>query len=91
MDHETSEISQHQLRVFQFVKGKSGWVSSREIATGADVAERTARAHALRFVRLGVFDQAEVFPAHRYRLSALADKRNKALIQRLDVAASVFA
>lgn len=88
---ETSEISIHQSRIYEFVKSAGRWVTSREIASGADVAERTARAHALKFVRLGVFDQAEVFPAHRYRLSELAGKRNISVVRRLEAAREIFA
>ena len=87
---ETSEISAHQVRVYNFVAEQSGWVSARDIAHGAQVSGRTARNHALNFVRLGVFDQAEVFPSHRYRLSLLADKRNKTFVQRLKQANTVF-
>lgn len=87
---ETSEISEHQVRVYSFVAEQRGWVSARDIAHGARVSGRTARNHALKFVRLGIFDQAEVFPSHRYRLSHLADKRNKAFMQRLEQANTVF-
>jgi hypothetical protein len=88
---ETSEISLHQLRVYEFVRSAGQWVTAGDIAAGAGVAPRTARAHALKFVLSGVFDQAEVFPAHRYRLSDMAEKRNKAMVQRLTVARDVFA
>lgn len=97
---ESSEISTHQARVYKFAaerQGKTvggttvqGWFTASELAEGAQIAPRTARAHALSFVRLGVFDQAEVFPAHRYRLSELADKRNVAMVRRLKEALVIF-
>ena len=87
---ERAEISQHQLRVFQFVRDRQCWVTSEAIAHGAQVAPRTARAHAHQLVTLGIFDQAEVFPAHRYRLSPHADKRNKAYLLRLQQAEEIF-
>ena len=87
---ETSEISFHFLNVFDAAKNHEGWLTSKELARIAGVADRTARAHAARLVSLGLFDLAEVFPGHRYRFSALADKRNKAMITRLDVARNVF-
>jgi hypothetical protein len=65
-------VSAHQLRVFDFVRGRRGWVTGREIAQGADVALRTARQHAFSFVKLGVFDEARVFPEYRYRISSTA-------------------
>jgi hypothetical protein len=41
-------------------------------------------------VDANIVDQAEVFPAHRYRLSKKARKRNINYIQRLERAAEVF-
>lgn len=87
---EKGEISIHQIKVVEFVRENGGWVTSKEIAAGAGVAERTARHHALALVNLGIFDQAEVFPAHRYRISEKAEKRNKAYWLRLESARSVF-
>ena len=65
-------ISIHEVRVFDFVSKSGAWVTTQEIAAGAGVAPRTARAHALRFVEAGIFEQAEVFPGNRYRVSAPA-------------------
>ena len=87
---ERSEISSHQVRVFRFVREAKRWVSSKEIIAGAQVAPRTAREHARHLVSLGIFDQAEVFPGHRYRLSSQADKRNKGYLLRLSEAEAVF-
>lgn len=87
---ETSEISIHQCRLFHALKTDGGWITSKEAAIKADIAKRTARAHLLRFVQQGLLDQAEVFPAHRYRLAAKADKRNLAMLQRLESACVVF-
>jgi len=87
---ERNEISIHQINVLDFVTDRGDWVTAAEIAKGAGVAARTARHHALNLVRLGIFDQAEVFPAHRYRLSGHADKRNKGYMLRLQEARKVF-
>jgi hypothetical protein len=87
---EHAEISSHQVRVFRFVRDAKRWVTSREIVVGARVAPRTAREHAYRLVALGILDQAEVFPGHRYRFSAQADKRNKAYLLRLAEAEAIF-
>lgn len=87
---ETSEISLHQLKVFLTVRDAGRWVTNKEIAVASGVALRTASLHTLRFVNLGIFDQAEVFPAHHYKLSELADKRNKAMFERLEKAREVF-
>jgi hypothetical protein len=87
---ETSEVSLHLFKVFDAVKSHAGWLTAKQIADHSGVAGRTARAHASRLVSLGIFDVAEVFPAHRYRLSALAEKRNKAMFLRLEGARAVF-
>jgi hypothetical protein len=87
---ETNEISLHLCRVYKAAKDASGWTTSADIAAASGVAGRTARHHLLRLVNLGVLDQAEVFPAHRYKLSDKADKRNKAMVIRLENAMSVF-
>ena len=87
---EKNEISEHEIRVFLFVAKSSQWVSSKDISNGAKVAPRTARSHALKLVKLGLFDVAEVFPSHRYRLSEKAEKRNASYFIRLQKAAEIF-
>lgn len=87
---ETNEISHHQFKVYDYVRLADSWLTSKEIASGTGVAERTARAHALKFVKLGIFDLAEVFPAHRYRVAKLADKRNRGMFDRLEAVREIF-
>ena len=88
---EISETtSEHLFRVYAFVRDEDGWVTAHDIAAGAKVAERTARAHALRLVKAGVFDQVRAFPGHRYRLAAEKDKSSQDLVQRLEGMADVF-
>ncbi len=68
-------VSNHELAVFRVLaEAQDRWVTSPEIAERADVAPRTARAHALNLVKLGVVERAEVFPANRYQLSANASE-----------------
>lgn len=88
---ERNEISIHEVRVFQFLKGGGDkWVTAKDVAAAASVASRTARAHLLKFVKLGIADQAEVFPAHRYRMAEKASKRNAGYMLRLESACEVF-
>lgn len=87
---ETDDVSAHLARIYLAAKKHGGWLTSRDIAPLADVAERTARAHCLKLVQAGVFDQAKVFPQHRYRLSALAEKRSKALVLRINRAIEIL-
>lgn len=88
---EKSEISIHELRICSFLRSPPDkWSTNNEIAKAASVSDRTARAHTLRLVKLGMIDQAKVFPSHRFRWSTKADKRNAAYWERLKMAAEVF-
>jgi hypothetical protein len=44
----------------------------------------------LKLVKLGVVEQAEVFPGHRYRISPFAAKRNRGYVDRLVSAADAL-
>jgi hypothetical protein len=88
---ERNAVSIHEVRVFQcFTAAPSQWFTAAQVAEVAGVAARTARAHALKLVQLGILDQLAVFPAHRYKLAVKADKRNKGYYQRLIQAAEIF-
>lgn len=88
---EGNEVSIHQVRIYKvFSQTPGAWLTSKEVANKAAVSGRTARLHCLRMVKLGLLDQAEVFPGHRYQLSSLAAKRNQAYVLRLEHAAAVF-
>lgn len=89
---ETNEISIHEAVIYSSLRGSAKWMTNREIAkaTARPVAERTVRHHTRRLVALGLLDLAEVFPAHRYRVSEMADKRNAAYVNRLKAACEVF-
>lgn len=87
---ERNEISRHEIAFFHAAKSADGWRTAKELADTAGIAHRTGRAFALKFVRLGIADQAEVWPAHRYRWSKMADKRNRSYVQRLEQASEVF-
>ena len=87
---ETNEVSWHLLKVYDAVRNHGGRLTAKEIAKLSGVAYRTARSHAAKLVSLGLFDLAEGFPAHRYQLSKVADKRDKAMILRLDAAREAF-
>ena len=86
---ETNEISLHAVRVYRVLK-ESRWLSAQEIAALANIGRRTARAYAKRFTDLGIVDVAELWPGHRYRLSASAAKRNHGFLQRLEQASEIL-
>ena len=91
MTNERSEISLHEVKLFRALKASPNrWFTNQELAVACEYSERTVRAHTLRFVKLEILDQAEVFPAHRYRYSQKANRRNVAYLQRLEQADEVF-
>jgi predicted transcriptional regulator of viral defense system len=87
---EPTQISMHQVRVFRFVRDHGKWVSSTDIAEGAEVSPRAARHLARTLAELGIFDQIEVHPGHRYRFSDQADTVNEAYMLRLRNAEEAF-
>lgn len=89
---EQSEVSTHQLRVFQCLARAHPrqWMTNKAIACATGVSLRNVSLHTRRLVDLGIFDQAEVFPGHRFRLSEKADKRNAAYMIRLKQAEDIF-
>lgn len=87
---ERNEVSKHELLVVQALCEHQDWISAKEVAERTGVAPRTARAHALKLVKLGIVEQAEVFPGHRYRISGFASKRNRGYVDRLKKAAEVL-
>lgn len=87
---ETAEISEHQLKVFDFVKKSGRWLTTAQIAEGSGVCKRTVRHHTLRFVAIGIFEKADVSPGHRYRVTAESEATNPALVGRLEAARAIF-
>ena len=88
---ERNEISIHEVRIFLFLKKNlEKWITNKQISEGTKVSERTVRAHTLKLVKMGILNQAEVFPAHRFRYSDKADKRNRGYFERLTSACEVF-
>ena len=87
---EQSEVSFNQVRVYSHLKTTGAWMTNREIAATLKISLRNASLHTQTLVKLGIFDQAEVFPGHRYRYSTKAKKRNLAYVQRLEEAVEIF-
>ncbi len=88
---EKGEISIHEARLYRvFTAAPASWLTNREVAEAAKIAERTARLHTLRLVQLGILDLAEVFPAHKFKLAQAADKRNRGYLTRLENVCEVF-
>lgn len=88
---ERDVISRHEVQIFRLLSGHSErWFTNKEIAEEAKVAERTAREHSSRMVKLGLLDMKELFPGYRYRWANTGNKRDTAYLHRLRDAARVF-
>lgn len=89
---ERNEISRHEVEVFRvLLLHRTAWKTNRELAADCDrVAYRTVRATTHKLVKLGLLDQAEVFPAHKFKLAEKAEKRNRGYFDRLKQAGEVF-
>lgn len=87
---EQSEVSFNQVKIYYHLKTTGAWMTNREIATTLKISLRNASLHTQTLVKLGILDQAEVFPGHRYRYSAQDKKRNLAYVQRLEQATEIF-
>ncbi|MDH5291901.1 MAG: hypothetical protein OEY41_18040 [Acidimicrobiia bacterium] len=89
---ERNEISAHEVEVYRVLATNGHrWLSNREIHELANgVAPRTVRHLTKKLVGLGIVDQAEVFPGHRFRISAHARQRNRGYLDRLHGVASIL-
>lgn len=89
---EKNEISIQEAKFYATIKNisKDRWVTAREVKDMAEIGGSSSRIYALKLTKLGILDLAEVWPAHRYRVSDKASKRNKAYLQRLENALEVF-
>lgn len=79
-------ISVHQIRVYEVVRDGAGWLSGNDIAKLANVAPRTARAHAANLTAAGVFERQEIFGGYLYRLLTPSTVKGRQFIATLDAA-----
>jgi predicted transcriptional regulator of viral defense system len=86
MEH-SNEVSTHEVRIYRALSDGQ-WMTSQQIADTANVAPRTARAYALRLVKLGVLEEIKTFPGHRYRFSNR--KISRAYAERIERAAEAL-
>ena len=80
---EKAEISLHQWKIYDCLMKESTWLSNRDIAHQTGVSLRRVSFHTNNLVQLGILDQAEVYPGHRFKISAKADKRNSGYLRLL--------
>ncbi len=73
-----------------FLAQPKTWLTNKDVEAVAKVSDRTVRLHTKRMAEIGIIDQAEVFPGHRYRFAAKGAKRDLAYVTRLEKAMEVF-
>jgi DNA-binding IclR family transcriptional regulator len=89
--NQSTQVSAHEVRIYDaLIANKDQWLMGREIAQKSGVVPRTTRAHLVRFVELGIVEQAEVYPGPRYRWSERACRRNAEYISRIEAAKAVL-
>ena len=84
------QISVHEIRIYLAFQAAASWMTAKEIAKAASVAERTARAHCAKLAKCGVLEESKVFAGYRYRLSEKTSKEKSARLLRLQEASKVF-
>jgi len=87
---KASEISLHQLRVWEFVRDLGTWVSVADIQQATGVCPRTARHHARNLTDQGLLERVDVFPGARFRVLPDPERRNPELMARLERAREAF-
>jgi predicted DNA-binding transcriptional regulator len=87
---KNDQISLHEIRVYEAAKSSNKWLTAREIAVIADIADRTSRAHAAALVELGVFEVSKVFGGYRYRLKDKFEQLAADYLARLEAAKKVL-
>lgn len=87
---EKAEISIHQWKIYDCLVKSQTWMSNKDIAQKTGVSLRRVGFHTNNLVQLGILDQAEVYPGHRFKISNRADKRNTGYLRRLVQAGEIF-
>jgi predicted transcriptional regulator len=87
---EKAEISIHQWKIYKCLHERNRWMTNKDIAQATDVSLRRVSFHTNNLVQLGILDQAEVYPGHRFKISPKASKRNAGYLLRLEQAGEIF-
>jgi|GEM_PF-3763652 len=72
-------ISPHLVRAFQYIKDAGDWLTSEQIAKGANIASISARYLALKLTREGLLERSQgALSLQRYRLAKGYEQRDLA-------------
>ena len=83
-------ISHHEVRVYRVTCQNQGWLTAKDIAGMSDVSARTARHHAARLTKLGVFDVARVFGGYRYRIKTELEPSASKYVGQIEAAGRIL-
>lgn len=83
-------ISEHEIRIYEAVRENGGWLTCKQIAAAADVANRTSRGHCQSLADVGLFEVSKVFGGYRYRLAHDLNDRAREYLAQIDVAKRVM-
>jgi hypothetical protein len=85
-----STFSRQEVHVFITLQSKQDqWLTNDDIAKESGVKVRTARQYTFRYVKRGLLERAETFPAYRYRLKGDSAELT-AYQQRIEAAIEAF-
>jgi predicted transcriptional regulator len=74
MKTQEVSVSEAEIRVWNAIARGHVWMTSKEIAVAANVADRTSREFLLRFAEVGVVERAKISSGYRYRLDTRAER-----------------
>jgi hypothetical protein len=87
---ESIQISAHEAKIFAALKTAAAWLTNHEISARLEgVKLRTVRAHTAKLAKLGLLEQAELFPGYKYRVSDKARQNNPKYLGRRTEAAKL--
>lgn len=86
-----SAISMQEAKLYLLLReSPKTWLTSKELATTAEVSGACTRMYLRRFVKAGIAEVIEIFPGYRYRISALARRSDPVHVSRLESAVDVL-
>lgn len=80
------QISEHEIRAVEALRQSGRWMTAKEVAVAADIANRTARLHCQRLAELGVLEVMKVFGGFRYRMATRHTDEGARYLAEMDAA-----
>lgn len=84
------ELSQHECRLFSYLKSCKRWQTARQIADATGIGQRTAQGHTKRLSDCGLLERMETHPAPMFRFTAESAQADPAYVARIANACEAF-